>query len=208
MSSGRSRVTKKTDIRLITIGDSATGKSSLITRYTKGTFTEDRKATVGIDLRIRSCVVDGRGIKVKIWDTAGQEQFRTITKNYYRGAQGVVLVYDITNKDSFQHVHRWIKDVQSYGEEGVEMVIVGNKVDLDHDKRQVSKAQGRAVADNFNCAFFETSALSGVGVEDAFESLVRLAVSKLPAADDVEQKNDNKADLSTAKTTKKNGCCK
>jgi len=119
----------KLECRIITIGDSATGKSSLILRYTKGMFREERKATVGIDLRIKSLTVQGRPTKVKIWDTAGQEQFRTITRNYYRGAHGVVLVYDITHKDSFKHVTKWIKDVEEFADEGVEMV-TDNRMEL------------------------------------------------------------------------------
>jgi len=162
---------KRAEVRLITIGDSATGKSSLILRYTKGSFTEERKATVGIDMRIRTVEIEGRKVKVKIWDTAGQEQFRVITRNYYRGAQGVVLVYDITNRPSFQHVTKWIRDVKEYADEGVNVVLVGNKCDLETD-RQVSKAEGREIAEKNQLAFFETSALSGIYVEDAFGELV------------------------------------
>ncbi|GAB5366832.1 hypothetical protein AAMO2058_001177500 [Amorphochlora amoebiformis] len=189
---------KRAEVRLITIGDSATGKSSLILRYTKGSFTEERKATVGIDMRIRTVEIEGRKVKVKIWDTAGQEQFRVITRNYYRGAQGVVLVYDITNRPSFQHVTKWIRDVKEYADEGVNVVLVGNKCDLETD-RQVSKAEGREIAEKNQLAFFETSALSGIYVEDAFGELVTSAVAKLPP----EEKTVN-----ISSEEKNKSCCK
>eukprot|EP00467_Chlorarachnion_reptans_P017509 CAMPEP_0114524030 /NCGR_PEP_ID=MMETSP0109-20121206/21621_1 /TAXON_ID=29199 /ORGANISM="Chlorarachnion reptans, Strain CCCM449" /LENGTH=193 /DNA_ID=CAMNT_0001705413 /DNA_START=31 /DNA_END=612 /DNA_ORIENTATION=- len=190
---------KKAEVRLITIGDSATGKSSLILRYTKGVFREERKATVGIDLRIKSVNIDGRPIKVKIWDTAGQEQFRTITRNYYRGAQGVALVYDITNQTSFTNVKKWISDVETYGDSGVKVVLVGNKVDLEED-RKVSSAEGQAVASQHGVEFFETSALSGSSVDSAFGSLVKHAARKIPVG------NDESIDINAEKKSK--GCCK
>mmetsp|Transcript_24733 Transcript_24733/g.39743 ORF Transcript_24733/g.39743 Transcript_24733/m.39743 type:complete len:193 (+) Transcript_24733:101-679(+) len=188
----------KVEVRLITIGDSATGKSSLILRYTKGMFQEERKATVGIDLKIKSTTVLGRPTKVRVWDTAGQEQFRTITRNYYRGAQGVLLVYDITNKDSFKHVAKWIKDVENYAEPGVSVVLLGNKCDLE-DKRQVTRSEGQAIAQEYEVEFFETSALSGSSVEESFGSLVEKIVAKAPRS------SNSGVDLNQKK---KSGCCK
>mmetsp|Transcript_27802 Transcript_27802/g.38840 ORF Transcript_27802/g.38840 Transcript_27802/m.38840 type:complete len:193 (+) Transcript_27802:99-677(+) len=188
----------KVEVRLITIGDSATGKSSLILRYTKGMFQEERKATVGIDLKIKSATVLGRPTKVRVWDTAGQEQFRTITRNYYRGAQGVLLVYDITNKDSFKHVSKWIKDVENYAEPGVSVVLLGNKCDLE-DKRQVTRSEGQAIAQEYEVDFFETSALSGSSVEESFGSLVEKIVAKQPRS------SNGGVDLNEKK---KSGCCK
>mmetsp|Transcript_4056 Transcript_4056/g.5973 ORF Transcript_4056/g.5973 Transcript_4056/m.5973 type:complete len:197 (-) Transcript_4056:230-820(-) len=189
------------EVRLITIGDSATGKSSLIQRYTKGTFRDERKATVGIDMRIKTIMFGDRKVKVRIWDTAGQEQFKTITRNYYNGAHGILLVYDITEPDSFSHVRNWLKDINEYADENAEVVLVGNKADLENN-RKVKRSDGRSAAEtNKLLGFYETSALSGAGVEEAFSALVEKAVGKM------KPKTQDSAVIDGGQENQKKKCC-
>jgi len=107
---------KPSIVRLLTLGDSGAGKSSLLLQYTQGEFTHEYMPTIGIDFRLKTIEMNGKQIKVQVWDTAGQERFRTITHNYYRGAHGIALVYDVTNEQSFQNIRKWIQDVHTYAE--------------------------------------------------------------------------------------------
>jgi small GTP-binding protein len=115
-------------IRLLTLGDSGAGKSSLLLRYTQNEFNVEYMPTIGIDFRLKTVDVKGKTVKVQVWDTAGQERFRTITHNYYRGAHGIALVYDVTSKQSFDNIRKWIADVKSFAESNVNIVLIGNKV--------------------------------------------------------------------------------
>ena len=116
--------------------------------------------------------MDGKRIKLQIWDTAGQERFRTITTAYYRGAMGILLVYDVTDEKSFNNIRTWYANVEQHASEGVNKILIGNKCDMD-DKRVISEEQGRALAQELGIPFVETSAKSGINVEDAFISLAR-----------------------------------
>jgi len=125
---------KPSIVRLLTLGDSGAGKSSLLLQYTQGEFTHEYMPTIGIDFRLKTIEMNGKQIKVQVWDTAGQERFRTITHNYYRGAHGIALVYDVTNEQSFQNIRKWIQDVHTYAESNVSIVLIGNKCDLESKK--------------------------------------------------------------------------
>ncbi|ORX96669.1 ras-domain-containing protein [Basidiobolus meristosporus CBS 931.73] len=159
-------------IKLLLIGDSGVGKSCLLLRFSDDSFTPSFITTIGIDFKIRTIDLDGKRIKLQIWDTAGQERFRTITTAYYRGAMGIVLVFDVTDERSFNNVRNWIKNVEQHAHEGVNKIIVGNKCDIE-DKKVVTKDQGLALAEEFEVRYVETSAKSNIGVEEAFFSLAR-----------------------------------
>ncbi|KAJ1922400.1 GTP-binding protein [Tieghemiomyces parasiticus] len=159
-------------IKLLLIGDSGVGKSCLLLRFSDDSFTPSFITTIGIDFKIRTIELDGKRIKLQIWDTAGQERFRTITTAYYRGAMGILLVYDVTDERSFNNIHNWIRNVEQYANEGVNRILVGNKCDMD-EKKVISKEQGQALAEEHQIRFLETSAKSNINVEEAFFSLAR-----------------------------------
>ena len=152
-------------IQLIMIGESNVGKTSLIRRYTKNIFNINHLETTGIEFNSREEKINNKIIKVKIWDTAGQEIFHSLTKNFYRKADGIIIVFDITNKESFEKIHDWIKSVHdnidSYRE--IHIIIVGNKIDLE-ENRQVTKEEGVKLSEYFEIPYFEASAKNSNGV--------------------------------------------
>ncbi|KAI9187855.1 GTP-binding protein [Blastocladiella emersonii ATCC 22665] len=175
-------------IKLLLIGDSGVGKSCLLLRFTDDSFTPSFITTIGIDFKIRTIELDGKRIKLQIWDTAGQERFRTITTAYYRGAMGILLIYDVTDERSFNNIRNWIRNIEQHASVGVNKILVGNKCDVT-EKKVISKEQGQELADEFGVKFIETSAKSNIGVEEAFFSLAkdikkRLIDTQGPADDD------------------------
>jgi len=161
-------------LRLLMIGDSGAGKSSVLLRYTKNEFNTDYMATIAIDFQTKNMEINGKPIAIQVWDTAGQERFRTITHNYYRGAQGIVLVYDVSSEASFVSIRRWIRDVRSYvdGKVPVDLILLGNKCDLKKE-RVIEIERGQKLAEEYGIPFWETSAKSGTNVEEAFSTLVQ-----------------------------------
>lgn len=159
-------------IKLLLIGDSGVGKSCLLLRFCDDAWTPSFITTIGIDFKIRTIEIDGKRIKLQIWDTAGQERFRTITTAYYRGAMGILLVYDVTDEKSFSNIRTWYANVEQHASEGVSKILVGNKSDYD-EKRVVTTEQGQALADELGIRYIETSAKTNSQVEDAFFNLAR-----------------------------------
>ncbi|XP_046381680.1 ras-related protein Rab-8B-like isoform X2 [Haliotis rufescens] len=166
--------------KILLIGDSDVGKVELMLHFAK-----DDDTPTGIDFKIRTIELDGKKIKLQIWDTAGQERFRTITTAYYRGAMGIMLVYDITNEKSFENIRNWIRNIEEHASKDVEKMILGNKCDM-NDRRQVSKEKGEQLAVEHGIKFMETSAKASNNVEEAFFTLAR----------DIKLKMDRKSDAS------------
>ncbi|WVQ62033.1 uncharacterized protein L199_000167 [Kwoniella botswanensis] len=175
------------NLKLLLIGNSSVGKSSLLLRFTDDEFLSDEEtsATIGVDFKVKSIELDGKKYKLSVWDTAGQERFRTLTSSYYRGAQGVVLgeswyhcnqadrlVYDVSSRQTFDELLKWFKEIDTYCGEGVVKMIVGNKVDKEFS-RQVTTDEGRAFAQRMGALFVECSAKTKLRVPEAFEELVR-----------------------------------
>jgi len=158
--------------KLLLIGDSGVGKTCLLFRFAEDSFNNSFISTIGIDFKIRTIELDGKKIKLQIWDTAGQERFRTITTAYYRGAMGILLVYDITNEKSFDNIKNWIRNIEEHASADVEKMVLGNKCDM-NDRRQVSKERGAQLAIEYGIKFMETSAKANINVEDAFFTLAR-----------------------------------
>ncbi|KAL0590356.1 hypothetical protein ABG067_001602 [Albugo candida] len=153
--------------KLVLIGDSGVGKSCLLLRFADDAFTESYITTIGVDFRFRTVRIDKKTIKLQIWDTAGQERFRTITSAYYRGADGIIMVYDVTNQESFDHVNDWLNEVNRYASEGTCKLLVGNKSDI-AENRAVTYETAKAFADSLSIPFLETSAKNAQNVEEAF----------------------------------------
>ena len=163
--------------KLVLIGDSGVGKSCLLLRFADDTYTEAYLSTVGVDFRFRTVRTGKKTIKLQIWDTAGQERFRTITSAYYRGADGIVMVYDVTNLESFNHVNEWLNEVSRYAAEGTCKLLVGNKCDKVAE-RVVSTDRGKEMAATLGIAFMETSAKEATNVEQAFLAMTEDLVQR------------------------------
>ncbi|KAJ4460008.1 putative Ras-related protein Rab-1A [Paratrimastix pyriformis] len=164
--------------KLLLIGDSAVGKSCLLLRFADETYTDSYISTIGVDFKIRTIELDGKVVKLQIWDTAGQERFRTITSSYYRGAQGIIIVYDVTDSESFNDVQLWLNEIDRYASENVCKLLVGNKADM-VTKRQVEAAQAQEFAERHSIPLIETSAKTGVNVEKAFLRIAAEIKNKL-----------------------------
>ncbi|KAM9814412.1 ras-related protein Rab-8B-like isoform 2-T2 [Syngnathus typhle] len=158
--------------KLLLIGDSGVGKTCLLFRFSEDSFNTTFISTIGIDFKIRTIELDGKRVKLQIWDTAGQERFRTITTAYYRGAMGIMLVYDISNEKSFENIKNWIRNIEEHASSDVEKMVLGNKCDMS-DRRQVSKDRGEKLAIDYGVKFLETSAKTSLNVEEAFYTMGR-----------------------------------
>ncbi|CAL1360670.1 unnamed protein product [Linum trigynum] len=156
--------------KLLLIGDSGVGKSCLLLRFADDSYIESYISTIGVDFKIRTVEQDGKVIKLQIWDTAGQERFRTITSSYYRGAHGIIIVYDVTDEESFNNVKTWLTEIDKFATDSVNKLLVGNKCDLT-SKRAVPYDTAKAFADEIGIPFLETSAKSATNVEEAFMTM-------------------------------------
>jgi len=174
--------------KILLIGDSGVGKTSLLLRFSDREFQEDQQSTIGVDLKIKKVKVGDKKVKITVWDTAGQERFRTLTSAYYRGAHGIIMVYDVSNKRSFDHLINWIKEIDQYGtnEEAV-IILVGNKIDLE-DLRMVSKQEGLLFARKHSTLFIEASAKTNQGVEQAFEELMQKII-EIPTLCEIKERD-------------------
>ncbi|XP_056282353.1 ras-related protein Rab-15-like isoform X2 [Pseudoliparis swirei] len=161
--------------RLLMLGDSGVGKTCMLRRFTESYFDHSHISTIGVDFKMRTLEVDGIKVRVQIWDTAGQERYQTITKQYYRRAQGIIFVYDITSESSFQHIVKWASDVDEFAPDEVRTILVGNKSD-EELRRQVPKDQGSKLAESYGMEFFETSASTSSNISEAFTRVTELVL--------------------------------
>lgn len=164
--------------KLLLIGNSSVGKTSFLFRYADDSFTPAFVSTVGIDFKVKTIYRNDKRIKLQIWDTAGQERYRTITTAYYRGAMGFLLMYDIANQESFAAVQDWATQIKTYSWDNAQVIVVGNKCDLE-DERVVAAEDGRRLADDLGFEFFEASAKDNINVKQVFERLVDVICEKM-----------------------------
>ncbi|KAL1206821.1 Ras-related protein RABA4b [Cardamine amara subsp. amara] len=157
--------------KVVLIGDSAVGKSQLLARFTRDEFSLDSKATIGVEFQTRTLVIDDKNIKAQIWDTAGQERYRAVTSAYYRGAVGAMLVYDMTKRESFDHIPRWLEELRTHADKNIVIILIGNKKDLE-DQRSVPMEDAKEFAEKEELFFLETSALKSTNVENSFNTLL------------------------------------
>ncbi|XP_062599593.1 ras-related protein Rab-11A-like [Saccostrea cucullata] len=157
--------------KVVLIGDSGVGKSNLLSRYTRNEFSLETKTTIGVEFATRSVHINGQTLKAQIWDTAGQDRYRAITNAYYRKAVGVVMVYDIAKRVTFDNLDKWLKEVRDFTDDDVILLLVGNKTDLRH-LRAVSSHEAQQYAEKNRMSFIETSALDTTHVETAFQTIL------------------------------------
>jgi Ras-related protein Rab-35 len=192
--------------KLLIIGDSGVGKSSLLLRFADNVFSGTYITTIGVDFKIRTIDVNGERVKLQIWDTAGQERFRTITSTYYRGTHGVLVVYDVTSGESFANVQRWLHEIDQNCDV-VNRILVGNKDD-DPDRKVVLTVDAQRFAERMQIQLFETSAKENKNVEEMFRAITKLALdTKKQQQRDAQKSNENTIQLGTSKTSKKKKCC-
>eukprot|EP01045_Picozoa_sp_COSAG04_P030436 COSAG04_NODE_5287_length_1672_cov_1.963128_2_plen_207_part_00 len=158
--------------KILLIGDSGVGKTCLMFRFSDQKFQESYISTIGVDFKMKTLEVDGKKIRLQIWDTAGQERFRTITSSYYRGANGIIVIFDTTEEDSFENVKHWLSEIERYATDGVSKMLVGNKCDMT-DARAVETATAQEVADKLDVPFFEASAKTAENVDEIFLRMAR-----------------------------------
>ncbi|KAF0694871.1 Aste57867_14271 [Aphanomyces stellatus] len=191
--------------KLLLIGDSGVGKSCLLLRFADDTYTESYISTIGVDFKIRTIELDGKTIKLQIWDTAGQERFRTITSSYYRGAHGIIVVYDVTDQESFNNVKQWLHEIDRYACENVNKLLVGNKSDLTA-KRVVSTDAAKEFAESLGIEFLETSAKNAANVEKAF-MMMAAQIKKRMANAPIQTKSAVQLTPGKDVSAKSGGCC-
>ncbi len=191
-------------IKIMFIGEALVGKTAIITRYTKKIFVENYLSTIGIDFQNKFLSINDKKINVEIWDTAGQEKFRNIAKNYFQSSDGFVLVYDITNKDSFDRLNDWYDQIKTNAPEHSKCIIAGNKSDLE-DKRKVKKEEGEKFANDKKLKFYETSAKDNTNIDIVFELLSKEIVNDEKGL----KKNISSSQVLKKKNTKveKKNCC-
>ncbi|CAH9143093.1 unnamed protein product [Cuscuta epithymum] len=157
--------------KVVLIGDSAVGKSQILARFARNEFSLDSKATIGVEFQTRTVVIQHKSVKAQIWDTAGQERYRAVTSAYYRGAVGAMLVYDITKRETFDHIPRWLEELRSHADKNIVIILIGNKIDLE-EQRAVPTEDAKEFAQKEGLFFLETSAKQETNVENAFMKLL------------------------------------
>ena len=197
--------------KILLLGDSSVGKSSLFLSFMDKSWNETFVPTIGVDFKIKTINVNNMNIKFQVWDTAGQERFRTIISSYYKGAHGILLVYDITLKESFESLNDWLNEIKKNTSKNIVKVLIGNKIDL-NDKRVISFDEAKEFADNNSMKYIETSAKTSTNVDQAFGLI---GVELMKSFKGNEEKNTNKknvvlsnSEVVTDNKQIKKGCCK
>ena len=187
--------------KILLLGDSEVGKSCFLMRYSDNVFIENYITTIGLDYKLKYVQLEsGETIKVQLWDTAGQDRYRTIAKNYYKGSHGILLLYDVTKLNSFENIRDWIRDIKEEVYEKTIIFLIGNKIDK-NEERKITTEQGAKLAEEYNIPFFEASAKSGENVEEVFKNLYK-KISEVYI--DIQKERGEKLNSKNKKRTK---CC-
>ena len=195
--------------KVLLLGNSNVGKSSLFLRFVDDIWNDTFVPTIGVDFKIKTFEIDSQKVKMQIWDTAGQERFKNIIASYYRGAHGILLLYDVTDKDSFKNLSNWLIEIEKNASKNVLKVLIGNKSDLE-EKRVISFNQGKEFADTYGLKFIETSAKKNLNVNEAFETLGRELMAASADKKTVNQKQNKKISVVKAvdlSTNQRHTCC-
>ena len=192
--------------KLLLIGDLGVGKSSVILRYIEDYFSGTLMSSIGVDFKTKQIEINDRLIKMQIWDTAGHEKFRTITTSYYKSAHAIIVLYDITDSNSFEHIKNWMTDIDKFAKQGVLKLLIGNKIDL-NENRKVTKEAGQALANKYGINFFEVSAKDNINIDELF---IDVAKSLLERNENmINDDNNGNVVLNSNKvhSKKKKKCC-
>ena len=193
--------------KVLLLGDSSVGKTCFLLRYCDNSFQEVHLSTIGLDYRLKTMTLkNGKKVKLQIWDTAGQDRFRAITKNYYKGANGIILIYDVTDVQTFQNVKNWINQIKEEANPDVLVYLVGNKIDVQEEEKVVKTEEGQKMAEEYKLPFSEASAKEGINIDEIFQELLEKideAYTKSETPNKNKEKKKNK--LYTGK--KKSSCC-
>ena len=190
--------------KVLLLGDTTVGKTCFLTKYTDKTFQEGHISTIGLDYRLKSMVLkSGKNIKLQIWDTAGQDRFRAITKNYYKGANGIILIYDVTSQKTFDNVKNWVTQIREEASKDVIVYLCGNKIDK-KEFRVINNEDGVKMAQEFGFPFHETSAKEGININETFEDLVE-KIDSVYSKLDIKIKKTKKNKIFNANN--RNNCC-
>ena len=193
--------------KVLLLGNSNVGKSSLFLRFVDDIWNDTFVPTIGVDFKIKTFDIDEKKIKMQIWDTAGQERFKNIIASYYRGAHGILLIYDVTDKDSFKNLSNWLIEIEKNANKNVLKVLIGNKCDMESE-RKVTVEQGKDFATQYGMKFFETSAKNSTNVSDAFIAMTKEVMKTSGRKAVVEEKKQNTVlGPSSGKDIQKQGCC-
>ena len=200
---------KEIKYKILVLGDQAVGKTCFLLKYTNDSFNEMNLSTVGVEVYPKEVTLEnGKKVLAQIWDTAGQERFRSICKNYYKGAQGIILMFEVINKESFKNVKSWLDLLKNEVSEKVSIILVGNKIDLEN-KREVSKEEGEEMAKKYGLSYFETSAKTGDNIQNCCYFLIK-KVDEVYSKEN-ESKNNNNAKIDGKKLVvrnkRKSNCC-
>ena len=193
--------------KILTIGESGVGKTCILRRFVENKFLKNHLATIGIDFKTKNIEIDGTPIKLKIWDTAGQERFRNITNQYYKGADGIILVFDVTDQKSFEKIKEWMSQIKANTQaDQIGLVLLGNKYDI--EPRTISKNDGEELGKELGIEYYETSAMKGDGIAQAFEFLAKNILTKKKIDLKNEKGTDGGVNLDGGVTPQKKQCCK
>ena len=195
--------------KILLIGDLGVGKSCVILRYVEGDFPGNIMSSIGVDFKTKQIELDEHSIKMQIWDTAGHEKFRTITTSYYKSAQAIIILYDITQKSSFDHIRNWITEIDKFGKQGVLKVIVGNKLDLENN-RKIKKEDAENLALKYGVKLWEVSAKDNTNIEEMFVDTIKTLLernSKIINDIPGSSMNNNFFLNTNIKAKKKKKCC-
>ncbi|XP_068690789.1 ras-related protein Rab-10-like [Montipora capricornis] len=165
--------------KILLLGDAGVGKTSLMWRFSEDVFKRTYISTIGIDFKLRTIEMEGKRVRLQIWDTAGQERFHAISVSYYRSAMGIVLVYDITRRHSFENISKWLRNINEHAKDDVVKLLVGNKSDLEENARAVKREEGEQLAEEYDMNFFETSAMENNCIEEAFQRIAKDIMEKI-----------------------------
>ena len=203
--------------KIIIVGDLSSGKTNIVTQYISHKFVQDSQPTIGVEMFNKDFQINEDKVSAQIWDTAGQEKYNALTSSYYKGAKGALVVYDITQESTFLKVEQFVKDLREKSDKNVYMILVGNKIDLE-ENRKISKEEGKILADKLKMGFFEVSAKNGTGIEDLFKNLIDNVYEKnnrefkSMASIEIEMEDANKINLipkndNNVNVKKKKKCC-